>query len=294
MLNRAIATLGLLGVAACGGSGGSGGTTSPVEPAPATDPISDSGFATASSAVVTGESFDAQSTFRLLGDSNGNIVVDEQDVEYTISQDGSTVTVVLEGETYVLTQTVSGYSFAETGTQISATRIYAPTPVAEIVDVLAVIDNELNDASFVIGFDTNPTQVAAQTGTAQMQGEIFVTARNGFDRAFGSGDITLDVDFNEDTLSGDFTLQDDFDFNSSFAIPTSSYELEETAIVADGFSGDISLTSGDINGSITRAEYNGRFYGANAIAAGGQIIAEVDEIGQDDPTFIEGAFIAVD
>lgn len=294
MLNRAIATIGLLGVAACGGSGGSGNPTPTVEPAPVVDPISNSGFATASSAVVTGESFDAQNTFRLLGDSVGNIVIDQQDVEYSIAEDGSNVTVVVAGETYVLTPTLSGYGLVDGSNQITATRIYAPTPAAEIVDVFAVIDNELNDGSFVIGFDTDPAQVAAQTGTAQMQGEIFVTARNGFGRAFGAGDVTLDVNFNDNTVSGDFNIQDDSDFNSTFSIPTTSFELEETDIVGNGFSGDISLTSGNIDGTIARADYNGRFYGANAVAAGGQIIAEVNEIGEDDPTFIEGAFVAVE
>ena len=287
MYPRVFATLGLLGLAACGGSSTNGPVTT-------VDPVSPSGFATANSIVTGGSSFDVQNAFRLLGDPNGNIVIDGQDLEYIISDDGSTVTVVVAGETYVLEQSFNGYTFSDGSTFVNASRIFAPIPEAEIVDVFAVVDNNLNDATFVIGFDTDPAEVAALSGTAQMNGEIFVTARNDFDVANGEGDVTIDVNFNTDTISGDFNIRDSDDGVFEFAIPTSSFALESTDIVGNGFTGDISLTSGDIDGTITSATYTGRFFGEDARAAGGQIVAQIDSPDFDSPTFVEGAFLAVD
>lgn len=289
MYQRIFAALGLVGVAACGGSS-SGGATSPT-----VDPVAASGFASASTAVTGGSSFDVQNARRLLGDDQGNIVIDRQDIEYRIAPDAQTVTVVVAGETYVLNATFAGYEYSAPGEIVQAFRIYAPTDDAEIVDVFAVIDGELNDGDFVIGFDTDPAQVAARSGTASLDGRIFVTARNGFDRAFADGDLTLDVNFDANTISGDATVVDTNDLNSSFSIPTTTFSLEETDIVGNGFSGDIVATSNNLGGTLSNSGYDGRFYGAGAPTAGGQIAGQItNEDDSSDVIFFEGAFLATE
>ena len=276
MFNRIFAALGLLGVAACGGSSSGGAGSS----GPTVDPVSPAGFATASSAVTGGDTFQLQDAYRLLGDDEGNIVIDQQDVSYSISPDASTVTLVVEGETYVLDAGFTGYEFSDGSTFITATRIFAPTPEAEIVDVFAVVDNELNDSSFVIGFDTAPAAVSARTGTAEMNGEAFLTAREGFELTAVDGTVTLNVDFDDNSIGGDINFFD------------GSLELERTAIVDNGFTGDVSVASGDIEGTLSNGIYDGRFFGSDASAAGGQIVCQLSSGGET--AFIEGAFLAVE
>lgn len=283
MLKKFALPICLITLSACGGSGGG----------PSVIPVSSAGFAEDGSRITSGDSFEVQGALRILGSTEGVLNFDAQDVKFSIDSSGNKVTVVIAGEPYILDVQDGGYYALENSDDIvEVTRLGDQYDEAEIVEVFSVVDDQLNTSSFVIGFDTDPAQVAAASGRAEMNGTIFVTARNGYNDGFGVGDATLNVDFENTSVSGDFTLINR-DLNASdFAIPETSFAFEPAPITANGFSGDITLTDGDIGGDLADAFYSGRFYGENAPTAGGQISATVDVDGEDQLTFIEGAFIA--
>jgi hypothetical protein len=130
------------------------------------------------------------------------------------------------------------------------------------------------------------------TGGAELHGQIYLEARNGFLDGYGTGDVTLNVDFDESVISGEFDLTDIGSSVAEIFIPTSSYQLEETEIVGNGFSGDITVISGDIGGTLSDATYDGRFFGTDANTAGGQVSATVTLEDGNDPTYLTGAYVA--
>ena len=73
---------------------------------------------------------------------------------------------------------------------------------------------------------------------------------------------------------------------------TPVFRLEEADIIGNGFMGNVTSTSGDIGGVLSDASYDGRFFGKDALQAGGQISATITVEGADQPTFIEGALFA--
>ena len=73
---------------------------------------------------------------------------------------------------------------------------------------------------------------------------------------------------------------------------TPIFRLEEADIIGNGFMGNVTSTSGDIGGVLSDASYDGRFFGKDALQAGGQISATITVEGADQPTFLEGAFLA--
>lgn len=283
MLNRVLATLGLLGVAACGGSSSSG---------PTVVPVSATGFATANSAVTGGDSFEVDLAIRTLEAGDGTYVIDRQDISYSISADAQQVTLTIAGEDYITTFNGNTYVYNENGNFVSAQIIDGRVPEAVLVEVFALIDEQLNSSLLVIGDDTNPTEIAALSGTATMNGTIFIDARNESGDGFASGPLELNVDFNANSVSGDFSLEDDGFSAAEFTIPSSSFSLNATEIVGNGFEGSISQTSGDLEGTLSDAVYSGRFFGQNAPTAGGQIGAVVTA-DDDSTTVITGGFIAV-
>jgi hypothetical protein len=286
MFKKCTTIFGLLVLAGCGG-----GTSSE----PAVVPVSSNGFAMAGVRVEGGDRFDVQNVRRILSDGNGVLSTDRQDVVYEINGDGQSVNVIVAGMTYTA-QSVGGgtYQFIEDDVFVQTKRLFAPVLEAEIVLVFTLIEDRLNTSQFVIGHDTNPTDVAAVSGTADMTGRIIISARNGRDDGFAGGNVALNVNFDTNRISGDFNLANQNFSDSDFVVPDTTFALEETDIQANGFAGDISLTSGDLGGTLSEASYDGRFYGTAAATAGGQISATVTVEGADQPTFIEGAFLATE
>lgn len=284
MFYRSIPTLALVGLTACGGTSSD---------APVVVPISSDGFATDTSQISGGDSFAVPNARRILETETGVLSAGTQDIALSIDSDGEKATVVIAGEPYVLDWQNNGFFALQDSTNIvEVFPLGDRYDEAEIVEVFAIIDDKLSTSHIVIGFDTDPVEVSAVSGTAEMNGQIFMTARNGFNDGFGGGPATLNVDFDAMTISGDFTLINRDLTNSDFAVPTTSYRFQEADIVGNGFAGDVALTSGDLEGTLTDATYEGRFYGQDAPSAGGQISATVILKDADQPTFIEGAFVA--
>lgn len=277
------ATCALAALAACGG-----GATSNVVP------LSDSGFASADSEIVRGDSFTIPNAVRMIGD--GDVLsLAEQDVTFDILAGTDDVAITIDGVTYRLPSVGGGvFELIDGDDIVVVARLGDPLPEAEIIEVFSVIDNRLNASNVVIGFDTDPAEVAARAGTATLTGQIFVTARNGFNDGFGAGDVSLTADFDRNRVSGTFNVSDlDLDA-SDFAIPDAAFTLNSTPISGNGFAGTISQVSGDLDGTLREAGYAGRFFGQDAPTAGGQISAIVDVDTSDFPTLIEGAFLVTE
>ena len=282
MIYRSISFVSLMTLAACGGSSSTG---------PTVVPVSASGFATAESLVGRGDVFEVDQALRTLEIEDGVYVIDRQDIGFEIADDGSEVRVTIAGETYVTVPRGSDYAYEDDNDFIFIQRIDTRVDEAEIVEVFALLDDNLNSSLIVIGDDTNPTEVAALNGGASFEGSIYVDGRNELGDGFASGAIELDVNFDSNTVAGGFNLEDSGSSSAEFIIPTSAYDLDRTEITANGFEGTISLTEGDIEGSISNATYSGRFFGQNAPTAAGQIGAVVTAEDQS-TTVITGAFIA--
>jgi len=281
MSNFHICAFTLLGLtlSACGGSSG-------------VTPISQDGFATAGERIGGGDTFTIPNAFRLISDGSDVIIRDQQDVQIAIGDDGSTVDVTLAGDTYTLASIPDGYEFYDGENLVLLRREFAPVPEAEIVLLYGILNEDnLNASLLTFGFDTDPAEVASASGQAVMQGEILIAARQGFTDSFGSGPVTLNVDFDANTIGGNFTIFDGG--NSEAVLPTVTFAFDETEIVENGFDGSLSLTSGDLGGTLSDTAYTGRFFGAGAPTAGGQIVANVtDDAGR--VTLIEGAFLATE
>ena len=290
MFKKCALTSALLALAACGGGSSYDG--------PTVTPVAARGFATADTGVGRGETLTAVDSIRLLGDSDANISRARQDVSVSIAEDGQTLDIVLDGVTHTLTGLENGtYSLQDGTTIVRLTRIHAPSPEAEIVDIFSSIDGQLNDANLVIGFDTNPRTIAAAAGTAEMTGRVALSARNRFSLNQMSGPAALSVDFDRNTVSGTFEVTTDGSDLTDFSLGTTAlFALEEAPIVGNGFDGTFRLQDGAVNGQILDPTYTGRFYGDQGQTAGGQIAATLEhgegQNGEDlAQTFIEGAFL---
>ena len=270
-------------VPACGGSG-----------TPSVQPLSASGFATANSEIARGASFTVPRAIRILGDGE-NLTLTEQDIRFDILDGTTDVAVTIEGETYRLPLVSNGaFELVDGDNIVVVARRGEPRPEAEILEVFAVVDDRLNASNIVIGFDTDPAEVAARGGAASMTGTVIITARNGFNDGFGDGEFRLTADFNRDSVSGSFDLGNLALPASDFTVPDTSFRLRSAPITGNGFEGTFVQTAGDLGGDLRTATYVGRFFGKDAPSAGGQISAIVDVPGAALPTVIEGAFLVTD
>jgi len=224
MFRHPVSIICFISLAACGGSSSSF----------TTDPIAAAGFATASSQVQGGESFEVQEVSRILGSTDGELSFATQPITYVISDDGSAVTITIDGTTYTLPFAPSNgrYLFEDPDGSLAARLLGDRVPEVEIVDITAIRDGTLNDGKIAIGFDTNPATVAAQTGNATFGGQIFVTIRNGFEDGAGEGLVTLQVDFDANTIGGNFNVIDSGDIDSELTIPSSTFTLHCAAVTS--------------------------------------------------------------
>lgn len=286
--NLSVAT-GLTLLAACGGSSGTA-----TYDGPTIIPFAAAGFATDDSRVAGNQTYDAQNQQRIISDDGPILSLDRQDVEFAIASDELTIDVTIEGVTYTLDYTSDGmYRSSDDDARIEV-QIIQDYEVAAAVAVFSVIDGQLNSSNIIIGHDTNPDTVVNLTGSAELNGDIYLEARNGFLDGYASGAATLKVDFDASSIEGEFDLTDLNSPAAEITIPTSSYRLEETPINGNGFSGDITLVSGGIEGTLTDATYDGRFFGSDADTVGGQVSASVVSDDFDNPTYLTGAFIATE
>jgi hypothetical protein len=210
MFKGGIPLLGLITPAACSGS---------TAFEPTIIPVSSVAFATATSLISTDDSFEVANARRILGSADRTVNAERQGIRFSIDSQGDKV--LIAGDPYIRDPQEAGYFEPEgdSGDTIKATRLGDRHDASEIIDVSTVIDGLLNTSAFVIGFDTNPTEVAAVTGSEEMTGKIFATAHNGFNDGFAVGDVTLNADFDRNKVSGDFDLTNRPTPLSNFEVP---------------------------------------------------------------------------
>ena len=303
----ATATLLALTLSACGGGGGggdNGGGGGGGGGTPAT-PQASSGYAQPTDEIRRNVKFNLP---------QGTWIRREDDVvtrhEPTVSVDFSgenlrQIYVTYDGERHVAqTQSVNGGDFyilqsKEDGRIIRLTFDRQLTSSSNVVQggVAGISNPEYNDyfaplnfieSSFIVyGFDTDPTTISAETGTARYDGAIRVSGyQDGIARG-ASGNMSMTANFTDDTVSGSFNLG-----SMSGLTGAESYEMESTAITGNGFSGNISVVGSLQPGqTLQDAEYQGNFYGSDAEAVGGTIDMTIQD-GAESPIFIQGGFVA--
>lgn len=204
------------------------------------------------------------------------------------------ITVTLNGVDYTLQRAPNndGPAIFEDGNdRISFGAAIRGTDFVELTSLFSVIDGTLNSGVFARGFDTNPAVVQKITGSAEFEGQMEAVLRNGFADASGSGNLTMSVDFDDNTISGNGVLIDEQLPISEFGFPPTSIRFEQTEIDENGFAGTVTVES-PLPGTLNGATYDGRFFGPNAESVGGQFVGRIDLNNSDTDTFINGGFIA--
>ena len=266
-------------------------------------PIAASGFANENTDFQAAYNFTISEPMRLLGDGEDLRLerIDGFSIEGTPGV--GPIMLTIDGETYelerdpdrtwyrdltvgdmryVFTDTIVGYEYAFGGS------LFVLTTIEEEGGT----DFILNSGAFVSGYDTDPATVNVQTGTARFEGDISAALRNGYDDAFGRGDVIMNVDFNRAEISGLLQIEDNESENADFDFEPIVLILDRTSISGNGFTGTVSEGFADLDGELSNAGYEGRFFGPEAENVGGQFYGEIVPDNDRRSTFLEGNFVA--
>lgn len=289
MLYRSVSLISLVALTACGGSGGSP-TVAP------TVPLADTGFASDTSDFDTATTFSLPGTTSLIGDADGELSFAQQDIVLSQIEDSDDINVTIDGVTERLSfisnvDGIATFGLTDNDLRIEISNKFPTTPNASILEFFVLDEGALiSSGDFVIGLDTNPETLGEMNGTAEFDGELFITARSGFDASFGTGTVELDVNFDDRTIGGAILVEANTASSNDFDFPTASFEITETDITGNGFSTTFTQAAGDIGGDLTSAAIDGRFFGSEAEDIGGHVSAIVDD--GDTVTHVIGGYIA--
>lgn len=257
-------------------------------------PFSDSGFAGQETGDETQATFTLPNQLRTIRTDDGVTSFERQDVIVSLDFSDNAITIEIDGETFVMAANPDDQDEVvfEDATNFVALELFDEVIGASAFESFAVLDGELNESYLVLGFDTDPADIAVQEGTATYRGPVAVNLRrDAFFDAFGSGEIELVTNFDSNTIGGTATVSDDNLGNADFNFETITLTLENTPINANGFAGDISVQAGDINGELVSGGYEGRFFGEEAVSTGGNLYGRIDVDSSDTDTFVNGYFL---
>ncbi len=276
-------------VSACGGGGGdSGGNSAEISP------ISAFGFADAERPQDGSFDYNIKDTIRTLGSVDGELSQERQDIDLSGTIGAGDITLVLDGETYVLERDAidpSIATFDDGGDFVQLSTTIGENNQAVGVNIFSVIDGELNDGKLVLGLDTNPNDVEMITGSADYTGRAEATLRNGFSSASAGGDLNLTVDFDDNSVGG--TAELEF-IEGSLDFDPVTIAFDDTDLVGNGFAGNVSIEAGDIGGTLDNTTYEGRLFGADAGTVGGTFTGQINLDDSDSNTFVDGVFIGAE
>ena len=307
--------VGISALTACGSSGSATDTTVPVSQA-------STGFAVAGQAARGGVTFTKRgmASYFETGDFSGFVAAgpfSTEEIEYTVdsfalasnditvavSDDEEEVIFTIDGATYTLARYVDPeepddliYVFADENGYAGVKFV----AISDFVDIF-IADVTLTDQTTlvldVMGFDTDPSVIAAESGTATYLGQVSFTGERlstvdpdnpdegGFDGI--SGELTLTADFGASNISGSAVLE-----NGSDETPlVETVTFQDAAINGNGFSGSVTSDEaffgpGQSLGDVT---FSGNFYGPNGETVAGSITGEV-LINGEDPLLLLGYF----
>ena len=264
-----------------------GGTTTPVT-------IASSGYAQA------GQTIDDVETFTLRGadavfTTTSLAEFRKAEIKIGSPKEDDSIDITIEGVVYNLGLLEDGSYEGTVGDEVTRIRtILDVSPVAQSI-LMSWGNRDSNEffvAKLVVGLETDPETILQQSNVATFSGAIVTTLSQRDSYGAVGGLMTLDVDFTEASVSGSFEVNE-FE-GSYFQVLTSDavFILEESAITKTGFSGDITLESGDIGATLQDATYNGTFFGAEGETAGGTFTATLDDPSDTQDILANGAFIA--
>lgn len=135
--------------------------------------------------------------------------------------------------------------------------------------------NEETVGYTIVGFETNPAEIASTTGRVFYAGTSFYAGTvsdldgNVLDDGFrGSTSAFFEADFGSGNITGSYTI--DLEDETSVSREVFELELAPTAIIGNGFAGDLTVANCGAGFTCTSAsEIGGVFYGPEADNIGG-------------------------
>jgi len=209
-------------------------------------------------------------------------IVEFQDSEnLTITLDGEVLNIVDgeapadDGDVFILRE-------AGTGSAVRAFVLEKEEP-----DPFGDFGVGIGSSGFLIGAETNPEQIDALSGSVNYSNFLFINPVAGRQEELVAF-VSLDADFGSSTISGDV------EFENDVTGPLFDLELAPTAIIGNGFAGDLTCSTANCTSD---SKIGGVFFGNNGAEIGGLIDLDVtttDSIGFTTNLIGSGAFVATE
>lgn len=147
------------------------------------------------------------------------------------------------------------------------------------------------DAYGVVGMETPEEFIAESSAKASYSGRLWSRfyrddAPNGADRINMEADVALNADFGAAKISGKIDGMEFYDQEESWSADEEDgyWQINETDIVGNGFSTDLTHVGDEGNPGFVSSEFEGTFYGPEAEEAAGTMGFEVNP--GDDITYV--------
>jgi len=248
--------------------------------------------------VGPGSSFATQDVKRFVL-VNGTTGLKDQTIEWRRSDDGQTMYITQNNQTFVL-------NWVPSATDPNVGAYYGPNSFYVNVVVMSDVvraayfsyssgTGYFNGGHFVVGYKTDPSQISVANlgGSATYNGESFLSFRTDTQDAFGSGTVALNANFATQTVTGTMNITDRPAIGSDFVLPDTTITINPGNIAnisGNQFITDLGIAVSTAGGDVTtiaQTGLNGNFYGVNAASLGAAYWATGTFNGQ--PLFIEGA-----
>ena len=224
----------------------------------------------------------------------------------TVSSDGLTSTIFLNGKTYTLpkkTDETASYEWIGNTGYAYLVPLETSNPnawiywFAEDTDGNSLGSGYENFGGFIVGFETDPATVSAQTGTASLTGIALGEYYVGSLREAGRGSFVANVDFDKGVVDGTLALSD-LKPSNGIRLPeiTLTFNAEGNPNIAgNAFSSpksDIQIEIESVVGEVTTVDdmaLSGKIYGPTSDTVAGSFW--VEGMSNDHPMFIQGTFV---
>ena len=296
---RAFGLVALAALAGCGGSNPFFVVEEPftLGPEPAGPGLSSTGYAQAGDQVASNTDVLAPNT-KFIRQTSSGLSTRTEDIRVTISPNANQVYLTIGGVSELLTLDGAVYVSTDNQTQLDR-EFFFKTGDARAVQTISILDvngTTLDTAFLAIGYDTDPTEVNAQTGSATYRAglDLYFATPSGA-ALLGDDSGQIQVNFDANTISGTFNVTPaSLDLNIGaplITIPEATVTFNSGGINGNTFSGSaaITFTGTGIAPTVSDLDYDGRFYGADAAAVGGQVTGSGTSGGEQ--LIVNGTFV---
>lgn len=223
---------------------------------------------------------------------NGSQSLKDQTVSVRFSTDGQKVYISQNHKDYVLvndgtglfTNSVATFFLEDVSTDVDIAWFRESTP------------NYSNTGAFIVGYHTNPAQVAAQNGTATFNGITTLDADTNTLFGYGYGQVALTANFDSNTLTGTMNIVDSGSSSTTLVLPDTTVIINPTSISnisGNTFKADLGISFAATPGNtatVSQSGLEGGFYGVNAAGVGATYWATGTLNGEN--LYIQGALAA--